>query len=426
MEHIKRDIFVYLRFSLLPNADNDQSVDSIDRIDKMSRSNDSGHYFQTSDSLATSERKAVKAKNKHGEPIKLPSKILAAHRDPVKPGSVLIAEAAGQTKTVHLENAEISRPSMNATAPLTSLAYSRGNATLYAGCWDKHIYSSQIPPSGTQVVTSPLKSHTDFVKCLLATSLHGQPVLISGGADAQIIVWNLATSQPIHKLKGHTKALQDFAIDPLSFPEGCSEPQDSFILFSASSDREIRRWHIAIDSAHELSESIEKPILAHETSIYKITFDQEGDLWTASADKTAKHLVRSRGWEADTMLQHPDFVKDVVVSESAGLVVTACRDEEVRVWDASSGDLVCTYSGHYEEVTGLVMMDSDRKVVSVSIDGTVRQWSLERGDMAKYLEQRRKERDGEEGSSAGAEKSGGGMLTAEEEAELADLMDDDD
>ncbi|KAF2770733.1 WD40 repeat-like protein [Teratosphaeria nubilosa] len=392
----------------------------------MSRSNDPGHYFQTSDSIAASERKAVKAKNKHGEPIKLPSKILAVHRDPVKPGSVLIAEAAGQTKAVHLKNAEISRPSIHATAPVTSLAYSPDISALYAGCWDKHIYSSQTTPSGAQVKTSPLKSHTDFVKCLLATSLNGQPILISGGADAQMIVWNLATSQPVHKLSGHTKALQDFAIDPLSFPEGRSEPQDSFVLFGASSDREIRRWHISLDSAHELSESIEKPILAHETSVYKIIFDQEGDLWTASADKTAKHLVRSRGWEADTTLQHPDFVKDIVVSESAGLVVTACRDEEVRVWDASSGDLVCTYSGHYEEVTGLVMMDSEKKVVSVSIDGTVRQWSLERGDMAKYLEQVRKEKDGEDGPLEGAEKSSGRMLTAEEEAELAELMEDDE
>lgn len=156
--------------------------------------------------------------------------------------------------------------------------------------------------------------------------------------------------------------------------------------------------------------------------MYRIRFDADGDLWTASADKTAKHLVRDRSWQSDTTLQHPDFVRDVLPFEELGLAVTACRDEEVRVWEISSGELVCTYSGHFEEITGLARVASDaRKVVSVSIDGTVRQWSLERQDMVKYQEDLAKGDKVEEE----AEKKEG-LLTAEEEAELAELMDDDD
>lgn len=209
-------------------------------------------------------------------------------------------------------------------------------------------------------------------------------------------------------------------IDPqsLSSPDLSSPSASSFTVFSASSDREIRRWHISLSSAHEL----EDPILTHETSIYKLRFDSDGDLWTASADKTAKHLIRDRDWESDTTLQHPDFVRDVLPFEELGLVVTACRDEEVRVWEISSGKLVCTYSGHFEEITGLARI-GDRKVVSVSIDGTVRQWSLERQEMAKYQEDLEKEAKGE--TKDDAEKKGS-MLTAEEEAELAELMEDDD
>ena len=263
------------------------------------------------------------------------------------------------------------------------------------------------------------------MKCLLATTISGRSILLSGSADAQIIIWDLSTGKPLHKLKGHTKAVQDLAIDPLSLPEGSSEPSDEFVLFTASSDREIRRWHISLASAYELPESLDKPILAHETSVYRLRFDSDGDLWTASADKTAKHLVRSRDGEADTVLQHPDFVRDVVVAEQAGLVVTACRDEEVRVWDAASGDLVCTYSGHFEEVTGLVLMAGGRRVVSVSIDCTVRQWSLEKGEMARYIEEVKKEAEGES-TIEGAGEEKGSMLTAEEEAELAELLEDDD
>ncbi|KAF7194279.1 putative WD repeat-containing protein [Pseudocercospora fuligena] len=380
----------------------------------MSRSNDPGHYFQTTDALATSERKAAKSKNKHGDPIKLPSKILNAIADPQDEKSVYVAEAAGEVKRVNLENGKIKRIFNQSQAPVTSLAICSSTNTLFAGSWDKTIYATSLDNTSE---VKKLQGHSDFIKCLLTTTLNNEPILLSGGADSTTIIWSISSGQQLHKLKGHTKALADLTIDPLS------TTPDSFTLFSASSDREIRRWKISLTSAQEVE--TESPIRPHDTSIYKLHWDPDAEgLWTASADKTAKHLVRSRNWEADTVLQHPDFVRDVVVFEDLGLVVTACRDEEVRVWEVSSGKLICTYEGHFEEVTALVKRERDRKVVSVSIDGTVRQWSLERKDMVKFQEDLAKEVNGD--VAEGEKKAGGSMLTAEEEAELAELMDSDD
>lgn len=69
----------------------------------MSRSDDAGHFFQTSDALATTERKAAKAKNTRGDPIKLPSKILAVQTDPNNAGAIYVTEAAGEVKRVILD-----------------------------------------------------------------------------------------------------------------------------------------------------------------------------------------------------------------------------------------------------------------------------------------------------------------------------------
>lgn len=69
----------------------------------MSRSDDPGHYFQTSDAIATSERKAAKAKNKRGDPIKLSSKILAVEADPSRQDVLYAAEAAGEVKRVNMD-----------------------------------------------------------------------------------------------------------------------------------------------------------------------------------------------------------------------------------------------------------------------------------------------------------------------------------
>lgn len=84
-----------------------------------------------------------------------------------------------------------------------------------------------------------------------------------------------------------------------------------------------------------------------------------------------------------------------------------------------SGELYHKYSGHFEEVTGLLLLGN--KVVSVSIDATIRQWSLSSED----LRQAKLE-------AAGAAPESGdrtpqeGMLTEEEERELAALLDEDD
>ena len=77
----------------------------------MSIADDPGNYFQTTDSLATSERKAAKAKNKEGNPITLPSKILAAQLVPRSSDgdgseAIYVAEAAGDVKRVRLEVGE--------------------------------------------------------------------------------------------------------------------------------------------------------------------------------------------------------------------------------------------------------------------------------------------------------------------------------
>lgn len=163
---------------------------------------------------------------------------------------------------------------------------------------------------------------------MTSASLRGQDLLISGGADTQILVFDIPSGARLSTLKGHIKGIQDLEIDPLS-PDSNSQ---NLIVYSAGSDREIRNFDIASGSK-DLSST--DPLLAHDTSVYKLHFDSDGDLWTASADKTTKCLARDDEWKANMVLQHPDFVRDVVLYEQGGWVITACRDEEVRVWNRS-------------------------------------------------------------------------------------------
>jgi WD40 repeat protein len=297
---------------------------------------------------------------------------------------------------------------------------------VFAGSWDKDIWSWDIE---TGKPGRKFSGHSDFVKTVACATISGKHILISGGADKKMFVWDIESGKRLHTLQDPSTtmlAVQHIAIDPVL------SDSNTVVFSSASSDPHIRRWKITLDSYEQLPESFsDRPdaerltIQEHETSIYRLFYDQSSedvDLWTASADGTAKCLARSRNFVADDSFEHGDYVRGVLATDR--WVITAGRNEDIKVWDRSSGKLYCTLIGHYEEITDIAMLqDSDgtpRKVCSVSIDGTIRTWPLAKSELDEVVVKIQK---AAEPKKVEEEKSGN-VLTAEEEAELAELMDD--
>ena len=318
---------------------------------------------------------------------------------------------------------ESSRVYRGPTTPLTSLALSTasGDGSVFAGSWDKSIWSWN---RATRAPQRRYIGHSDFVKALLCIRVNGADVLISGSADASIILWDIETGAKLHVLKGgHTRGILDLAVDPMTYPSSPVADRDgqTIMVFSAGSDREIRRWRISDVLTTAGETETDKPILQHETSVYRLLFDDDGDLWTASADGSVKCLSRERGWQADTTLVHGDYVRAVAVDERGGWVVSAGRDEDVKVWDRASGKLHHKFAGHFEEITGMVL--TGQTVVTVSIDATIRQWSLKAEDIATAAREAEEARNGIEQEEKIAQKKG--VITDDEERELAELMGSD-
>ncbi|KAI1340145.1 WD40-repeat-containing domain protein [Xylariaceae sp. FL0016] len=384
------------------------------------------NFFQTDAEQAKSERRAAKAANKNGSPITLKAKLVAALQDPTSLGSILVAESSGSIRRVNIDTENTKDVFRGPVAPVTCIAVGgQGSRTVFAGCWDKDVWSWDL---ASKVSGRKYSGHSDFVKAVCCAKIGGKECLISGGADKKIMVFDTETGTRLHVLQDQTipmMAVQALAIDPLE-----STP-DSVILVSASSDPHIRRWRISLDSVEQIKESepgkpasVRHTILEHDTTVYKMIFDiesEEVDLWTSSGDGTAKCLSRQQGYATDDTFKHGDHVRSVAVTDA--WVITAGRDEDVKVWDRTSGKLYCTLEGHYDEVTDLVVVDQGRRVISVSIDGTVRTWLLQKAELDKVNKDKEDEakgaqKDNEEGATEGG-------MTAEEEAELAALMDDD-
>lgn len=281
--------------------------------------------------------------------------------------------------------------------------------------------------------------------------------MLSGGADGALVLWDAESGERLQLLRtGHTTGgLLALALLPTdSMPDSDQREQvedtksssantkdegkTSMTIFSAGSDRTIRRFWLSYSkpNAGPSLEEIhpEAPIIAHETSVNCLTFAPDSQLWTASADEAARCLVPDPTdpprWKVNATLQHGGYVRAVAVDTEGGLIITAGRSEEVKIWDAETGELEWSYGGHYDEITGLVVLESRREVVSISVDGTLRRWGLRGEDIAAAKrkareEEERRERgeggDGEEQEDGEGQNAGVG-LTEEEERELADLM----
>ncbi|KAI0163209.1 WD40-repeat-containing domain protein [Pestalotiopsis sp. NC0098] len=396
----------------------------------MQKGSSADHFFETDASAQRRERQAAKSANKNGNPVALKSKPLGAILDVTSPSSLLVAESSGTVRRVNTETQDTKQVYRGPTAPVTCVAVGGpGNQTLFAGSWDKDIWSWDAT---SKAPGRKFSGHSDFVKAVVCTKLGDKHILISGGADKKIIVWDVATGSRLHVLQDQTvsmMAVQHLVLDPIS-----SGP-DEAILISAGSDPHIRRWRIRLDSAEQIIETLPNEsearhtILEHETTVYRLFFDQQGDevdLWTASGDGTAKCLSRARNYAVEDTIEHGDHVRAIVTTEH--WVVTGGRDEDIKVWDRASGKLYCTLEGHYDEVTDLIVLGnlatSTAQIASVSLDGTIRTWSLDKKELDKINQEKKDQANGVEKEAQVEEKEG--LMTAEEEAELAALLEDDD
>ncbi|KAK1772408.1 WD40-repeat-containing domain protein [Phialemonium atrogriseum] len=395
----------------------------------MFKSSDPQNFFETDADQAKRERRAAKADNKYGNPIILKSKILAVTPDPRSPSSTIyVAESAGSIRKVNLDDNDTKAVYRGPTAPLTCVAIGgQDSKTVFAGSWDKAVWSWD---SETRAPGRKFIGHSDFVKAVTCTRIGGKDILISGGADKKIIVWDIGTGARLHTLQDsavNMLAMQDLAVDPVQ-----SDTNEIFLV-SASSDPHIRRWRISLESWEQLEEvnpdtpdADRRTILEHETSVYKLVFDHDGeevDLWTSSGDGTAKCLSRIKGFTAEESFNHGDHVRAVAVTER--WVITAGRDEDLKFWDRSSGKLHCSLEGHYDEITDIaIVKGSPERLVSVSIDGTIRTWPLAAASLDALVQEQKDAAI----IGVGIEQDGKAddLLTADEEAELAALMDDDD
>ncbi|KAI6359324.1 hypothetical protein MCOR25_007085 [Pyricularia grisea] len=177
-------------------------------------------------------------------------------------------------------------------------------------------------------------------------------LLVSGGCDRDVRVWDLSTGACLHTLRGHTSTVR------------CLKMSDSNTAISGSRDTTLRIWDIRSGLCRNV-------LVGHQASVRCLEI--KGDIVVSgSYDTTAKVWSISEGRCIHTLSGH--YSQIYAIAFDGVRVATGSLDTSVRIWNAATGECQAVLQGH-TSLVGQLQMRGETLVTGGS-DGSVRVWSL--------------------------------------------------
>jgi len=168
-------------------------------------------------------------------------------------------------------------------------------------------------------------------------------ILVSGGADKTIIVWDVRTAKPINAIIAHSAEI--VALD-------CSF--DSSIVVSGSIDGYCRLWDIFDGKCRSTLLLENSPPLSSiklsANSQYILLSGLENNLALCSI-KYEKNLVNYKGHVNENILLPCFFTDSTSLSTEEKYIVALGENNKINVWNAAESSIKHTYD-----------LDSDEKV----------------------------------------------------------------
>ncbi|KAF9458632.1 WD40-repeat-containing domain protein [Collybia nuda] len=334
------------------------------------------------------KEKSIRTK-KLGSPIQLMGKALAIH---VRGNHVWIAENTAIARKLDLESGKTLQIYKGHTGPLTSLAFcdrvpgSGDDEILITGSWDQSI---KLWDTQTKELVSSTDAHTDFVKSLLV--LPSLRLLISGGSDKVVRLWDLSSSTHDQSLKcigsisSHTRPVECLGGKALS--------DTTALLYTADTMGIIKAWNLTKREGWWQS-SIQEEYHHHRTRINEMLCGNN-QVWTASSDETVQVI---HGKSPPKCTKFPPIIHPVTVRAILPLSLTDLAEpylitgagDIIRVYDVSNfeaPEFLNAIDAHWHDVTAICLwtrkyVGNDGKIrvepwiISSSLDGTIRKWRL--------------------------------------------------
>jgi F-box and WD-40 domain protein CDC4 len=180
-------------------------------------------------------------------------------------------------------------------------------------------------------------------------------VLVSGGCDRDVRVWDIKTGTMLHRMHGHTSTVR------------CLKIIDDQICVTGSRDHTLRVWDLQTGECMHV-------LRGHEGSIRCLAVF--GDLVVSgSYDNTLKIWNYKTGALVHTLDEHHAQIYSV--SFDGQYVCSGSLDADVRVWNAVTGECLFILEGH-DALVGHMQLNGTTLVTGGS-DGRICIWNIETG-----------------------------------------------
>ncbi|KAF2101670.1 WD40 repeat-like protein [Rhizodiscina lignyota] len=209
-------------------------------------------------------------------------------------------------------------------------------------------------PAGDAIYHIPREYHSASVLCLR----FDEEIMVTGSSDSTCIVWDLKTWEPKWRLEHHSAGVLDVCFDKR-------------YIVSCSKDNSICVWDRNNGELVKILTGHRGPVNALQmrgSKLISASSDGVTRLWCLNEMKYIKHFnSRDRGLAA------------VEFSDDGKHVLAGGNDQVIHKYDAETGALVHTYSGHQGLVRSLFLDSENNRVVSGSYDQAVRVYDFTTG-----------------------------------------------
>jgi WD40 repeat protein len=202
--------------------------------------------------------------------------------------------------------------------------------------------------------------------------------LLSGSADKTLRLWNAATGKSLRTFEGHSAAVTSAAFSP-----------DGSRVISGSSDKTLILWDTATGQ-------LLRRFQGHSDRVSSVAFLRDGSRVVSGSggslhshfegrDKTLKLWDATTGQLLRTFEGHSAGVTSVAVSANGALLLSGSEDRMLKLWDATTAKLLRTFQGHTGPVWSSAFSPDGARLLSGANDKTMKLWDTATGQLLRTM-----------------------------------------